>query len=207
MNGTCPHCSAVLRQSGARTCEYCGAVLARSAQDPPERGAQVAELVRSVRSHPDFSRWLAFEPPRTSHVRSSAFGVFFGLLFAAVAVMVALTGSMVAGPLVVVPLLFVGAGLWLAWKSLVRTRRASQGAIERLPAYVLDKRVKLYGDGTEGPPQPVTYATLELENGERREVRLPDRQSGLLALGDYGLAFFLDRHLLEFKRVGRVWPA
>ncbi len=205
MSLKCAQCSAAVQQLDAIHCSSCGALLpvgpART-QDKQAQAARLRELVRSVSKHPDFAAWLAYEPKRTAQVGSSALGVFFGLLFAAAAAMFLITGTMVVGPLVVVPSAFVLAGLWVAVRSLRRTRRFAAAKIVREPAFVLDKQVRIHGASNEGPDQRTTYLTLESESGARREVRVPEHTAGLIALGDYGLAYLIDETLLDFRRVG-----
>ena len=205
MSLKCAQCSAAVQQLGAIHCPFCGALLpadSARAADPQAKAARLRELVQSVSKHPEFAAWLAHEPKRGAHVGSSALGVFFGLLFAAAAAMFLITGTVVVGPLIVVPIAFLAAGLWVAVRSLRRTRRFAAARTVREPAFVLDKQVRIHGASNEGPDQRTTYLTLESENGARREVRVPEHTAGLIALGDYGLAYTVDETLLDFRRVG-----
>ncbi len=202
---SCPRCAAANHATGASHCAFCGAALSATAaaiSTTQALAARIQEQISSVSKHPEFPRWLAHEPSRARPVTSNALGTFFGLFFAASAAFLLFTGGTLVGPLAILPFAFACAGLWVALRSFRRTRRLSGAEIERLPAYVFDKQVRIHGASDEGPDQRTTYATLELASGARRQVRVPEKLAGLIALGDYGLAYALDDTLLEFRRVG-----
>ena len=51
-------------------------------------------------------------------------------------------------------------------------------------------------------PSTTYYATFQVQSGDRMELRVPDREYGLLAEGDRGRLTFQGTRYLGFERVG-----
>lgn len=67
------------------------------------------------------------------------------------------------------------------------------------PATVVGKRERHYSHHNGGGGTTY-YATFQFENGDRLELRLPDRDAGLLAEGDRGVLHFQGTRFLGFER-------
>lgn len=67
------------------------------------------------------------------------------------------------------------------------------------PATVVAKRERHYNH-RNGGGSTTYYATFEFESGDRLELRLPDRDAGLLAEGDRGMLHFQGTRFLGFDR-------
>ena len=67
------------------------------------------------------------------------------------------------------------------------------------PATVVGKRDRHYSHHNGGGGTTY-YATFQFESGDRMELRLPDRDAGLLAEGDRGVLHFQGTRFLGFER-------
>lgn len=67
------------------------------------------------------------------------------------------------------------------------------------PATVVGKRERHYSHHNGGGGTTY-YATFQFESGDRLELRLPDRDAGLLAEGDRGVLHFQGTRFLGFER-------
>ena len=67
------------------------------------------------------------------------------------------------------------------------------------PATVVGKRERHYSHHNGGGGTTY-YATFQFESGDRLELRLPDRDAGLLAEGDRGMLHFQGTRFLGFER-------
>lgn len=67
------------------------------------------------------------------------------------------------------------------------------------PATVVGKRERHYSHHNGGGGTTY-YATFQFESGDRMELRLPDRDAGLLAEGDRGVLHFQGTRFLGFER-------
>lgn len=105
----------------------------------------------------------------------------FGLMFTIIPVLVALGFIFVIGSLV-----FRGA----------KYAKDKTKPIIPANAKIVSKRTHVWGDHSH----TMYYATLELDNGVRMELQIPNQEIGYLAEGDSGTLEFQGDIFVSFKR-------
>lgn len=68
-------------------------------------------------------------------------------------------------------------------------------------AIVTSTRRTLHYNATTHTGHPVYYATFEFESGDRMELKIPERDIGMLAEGDRGKLTFQGTRFLGFARM------
>ena len=205
MTARCPNCAALAREADQRYCAYCGHALPREEPPPASRPPSVAELLAEVERHPELRSWMAHRPSGVGFAFGLGATAVFGLVFAGIAlVMLKLVGGFGGMPGVfgLVPLLFVGVGLLVAFGVGAKALRFVNAPLLRVPALIVDERTAVSGGGRNSSASTSYNATLEAADGRREEYRIDGRLAGRVAPGDYGLAYLRGGILLDFRRAG-----
>jgi hypothetical protein len=204
----CPTCNASLTAASARFCAYCGTALPQ-----PERSAALAGEERTqarfaaLREHPRLARLMRRSPSAASATAGYGCQAAFGVLFTAVAAMIGLTllGSGFGGgsPKVVllVPLLFVGVGVFVVAAGARRAQQLATAPTRRLPVRIADERVEVAGGGNDSRARTTYYVTVEDEHGRRTEYAAAADVAAAAAPDDMGIAYVKAFLLLDFQRV------
>lgn len=168
--------------------------------------ARAEPELAAVRRHPRFAELERRRPSTAGRTFLHLLKILFLLVFAGLgAFFVAMgPGGTFGAVWVGLSLLFTVVGLagavWTAW----RLFRLSTSRLERLPARVTGKRqdVRRHSDSSNTTSTTTTYyVTLELEDGERRELESRGRLYGRLSSGDVGVAYLKYRYLLDYERL------
>lgn len=93
----------------------------------------------------------------------------------------------------------IGAFVLMAVSSVAEWSRNNASPRLSSPATVVAKREHHYSHHNGGGGTTY-YATFQFESGDRLELRLPDREAGLLAEGDRGMLHFQGTRFLGFDR-------
>ncbi len=99
----------------------------------------------------------------------------------------------------VVFVIVIGTFVVVAVRSVAEWGRNNASPRLSSPATVVAKRERHYNHHNGGGGTTY-YATFEFESGDRLELRLPDRDAGLLAEGDRGMLHFQGTRFLGFDR-------
>ena len=81
-------------------------------------------------------------------------------------------------------------------KNLAAVAKDRKKPIIPTKATVIAKRTHVWGDNSS----TTYYATFELENDERLELKIPDHKAGYLIEGDYGTLSFQGELFVDFIR-------
>jgi len=204
----CPNCGAKTGSESVNYCSYCGSALTERLGPDEQRRSRFEAMER----HPSFAKLMRREPKTTGHALSHGFGVVFGLVFVAIAlVMFQLFGGVASafdgfpssnGPPIFFryfPLLFVAFGIFFVIKMLTRTTKLVAGDTQRKPAIVVDKRTEV--SGSSDSHRTYYYLILEDPDGQRAEHAVGGNVMGSAAPGDIGIAYFKSDLLVDFSRV------
>ena len=99
----------------------------------------------------------------------------------------------------VVFVIVIGTFVVVAVKNVAEWGRNNASPRLSSPATVVAKREHHYSHHNGGGGTTY-YATFQFESGDRMELRLPDRDAGLLAEGDRGMLHFQGTRFLGFDR-------
>ena len=99
----------------------------------------------------------------------------------------------------VVFVIVIGTFVVVAVKGVAEWSRNNASPRLSSPATVVAKREQHYSHHNGGGGTTY-YATFQFESGDRMELRLPDREAGLLAEGDRGMLHFQGTRFLGFDR-------
>ena len=99
----------------------------------------------------------------------------------------------------VVFVIVIGVFVVTAVRSVAEWGRNNASPRLSSPATVVGKRERHYSH-RNGGGGTTYYATFQFESGDRLELRLPDRDAGLLAEGDRGMLHFQGTRFLGFER-------
>ncbi len=195
----CPHCGARPRSLG-KFCEFCGSLLLV----PPvvAESALVESLERRferLESHPSFASLLSKRPSAAGKIASSMIGVVFAAVFIVVSGMMVFAFSF-TGPLVLVPLLILGVGIYVFLRALGQGTRLATAELVARPAVIAGERTRIDGGG-DGPGHTQYFVTIEARDGKRTELAASGLLVGRVAEGDIGVAYVKADHLLDFERV------
>ena len=202
---TCGNCGAAAARLAERFCGFCGHEFPREVAPaaPPSLHGDVPARLAAVRDSPAWDR-ARDETPSDSHVRNGLlFRMVFGFIFAGIGGVVAggFVLSIIGIPFAVVPIAFVGIGLWISYDAMQKQSRFASARLQRVPALVVDERVKVSGGGKNSSATTNYFASLEFEDGSRVELQASGPVAGRIAQGDVGVAFVREKHLLDFTRV------
>ncbi len=199
----CHHCGAAVRSRTARFCEFCGTELVREdaprARTPDESRRERFELLRR---HPDLEPGLRHTPDVRVPKINPGLLIMGPLVIAFLIFFVAQAGNMGA-PIFffIVPAIMFVAIANAMFRSVQRGTRVRAARWERLPAIVVDERTRVSGGGKNSRASTSYFATLEFEDGARREYRVTPKLSGDLSDEDAGIAYVKHDTLLEFRRI------
>lgn len=199
----CHHCGAAVRSRTARFCEFCGTELvhddAPRAQTPDESRRERFELLRR---HPDLESGLRHTPQVRVPTISTGL-VFVGPLVIAFLVFFVVQANNMRAPIIffIVPAIMFVAIANTIFRSVQRGSRVRAARWERLPAIVVDERTRVSGGGKNSRATTSYFATLEFEDGARREFRVSPRLAGDITGDDAGIAYVKHDALLEFRRI------
>jgi len=202
---TCGNCGASIKRLDTRVCGFCGVELPRDEAPvvvtTPHR--DLAARFAALRVHADWPE-LMQRTPAESHVRNLLlFQMIFGLFFAGIGGFMALVFilTILMIPFAILPLSFLALGVWAVVDARKKTRRFDAAELQRVPALVVDERVKVSGGVQGATPMSSYFASLELEDGTRVELPASGSVAGRVTKGDVGVAYIKGRHLLDFARV------
>ncbi len=201
----CGHCAAVVKHGAdAAFCAFCGAELPPvPVQSPPSRHDELEARFDALLAHPALERAKRKRPSGARVQAGNGLRTVFGLVFAAVGGTIGLAalGNGAPGFFALIPLVFVGFGLWMAIKSAGKAASFAGARLRHLPALVAGERTEVSGGGQNSSATTTYFATIEFATGRRDEYEVHARLSGRLAPGDMGIAFIRGGHLLDFDRV------
>lgn len=176
-----------------------GPVLRRPATVAPPASTPAAstdERLRCVARHPQYSSWCRERPSGLGHVLGLGFVALLGVGFALMPLLGLARSKPHDGALLMV--LFVFVGLGMAALGVWQLTRFFNAPLLHRAALVLDERS--HTRRTKSGWRTSHYATLEFEDGERREFPVSSARAAELTRGDAGLAITRDRVLLAFHR-------
>lgn len=150
---------------------------------------------QAIEQHPDFLELMKYTPS----IRGRGWLIFmivFSVLFIAVCFfmlfVVVASGAPPEMALMIIVVVALMGYLFFRW------RRAKAAPLQRIPAMVLDKRMKVSsGDHS----RTYYYVTLEFRGGKRQEYNAEGKLYGLISHDDMGVAYTKDRWLLDFRRL------
>lgn len=194
----CPHCGArVLRPGTQATCDYCSTELELRA---PPRAVERERRFARLQAAPELPRLLAQPVGGGGHLVVAYFGLLVSGGIVVVGVLVASAAVPMAGPFAIVPMLVVGVAILGFVQILRRTARFAGDSGRATPAIVVDERIRVTGGG-DGQSRTQNYATLEDQDGQRRELETTEDVAARIAAGDAGVAYERGGILIQFVRV------
>lgn len=200
----CPNCGAVPSRTAARFCEYCGTELPRLEPAPAAPSSPFGDLERrfaDLEVHPDVPELLAYSPPTSVFGIQTAMSVAVLALFAIVGLAISIAFLGACPPLGFLPLAIVAIGGFALLKQLTRTASARNAPLEKRPAIVVDERTSVSGGGESRSLRTLYYATLQFQDGTRREFDVFAGVAGKITRGDMGIAYLKGDYLVQFGRV------
>lgn len=202
----CSNCGGHPTAEDQRFCGFCGAELPL-----PEAPSQVVvhtgpygdleARFAALDDDPGVER-LNSHVPSTSGKTASMYGqVLFGVIFTGVAVVVTFLFGAIAGPMAVLPMIAVVAGLILTVGGFKRASAYHSAPLQRIKAIVVDERVKVSGGSNNSQASTSYFATLQDAAGHRVEYQVDDDIAAEVTEGDIGIAFIKGPVLVDFARV------
>jgi len=150
-----------------------------------------------IMKHPDYSALMNTKPSTVSRSLRLISRVGFGLLWTVVCGgILAIAGK--AGEFMI---LFVAIGIGMVVWAVVQLLLFWFAPIQRVPALVADKRMKVSGGGTQVSSSTTYYATVEFEDRKREEFETKANLYGQLKSDDKGVAFIKRNYLLYYRRL------
>jgi hypothetical protein len=204
---TCGQCGAPVQRGDGRYCSHCAAALPDRPRITAEEWVTHVERFEEAEKDPQhaIARGLPAPAPQTGAML--AMFVPFGVLWLAMTGFMTYQFADVDGGMAVFPLLvgLVGAlGMGAFVAASVRRARAP---VTRVIAVVIDERthVSTTGMGDQRSTHTAYYATLQLKDGRRLELRTSGAVTGMTTKGDIGLAVVRGAgELIDFHRFARV---
>jgi hypothetical protein len=178
---------------------------------PPEPETQpINKRLKAVENHPEYLPLLEVKPSAGPLYGRFGCIAFFGVIFAAVAMFMMnafsseMDGSFQAVFFVFL-LVFIAVGVGMTVWGIFRLIKLSGAQLTRPPALVVDKRIAVRGGGSHGSSASTHYyVTLELGDGERRELEAREKLYGKITKDDAGVAYIQDRFLLDYHRLAGI---
>lgn len=199
----CRHCGATLKSLGARFCEFCGTEIEREGTPRmPTRDEELQTRFELMRAHSNLRLLMDSMPQMEAPSRNLGLLLMAPIMLAFLIFFITQASAMRA-PIIffIVPVVMLGAVGIGVFKTMSRTARYRSAPLDRRPAIVVDERVKVSGGGKNSSATTSYYATLEFEDGLRREFSVGSRLAGSIAQGDAGVAFLKHDHLAAFERL------
>ncbi|QDU73566.1 hypothetical protein Pan97_05420 [Bremerella volcania] len=210
----CPSCGASLPEDSL-TCEYCG-----SRTTPPSQQHD-QDIFRRVKQSPLYADRLSAQRieklPKPGIFPLIFIGVFFtlfcgGALF--MSIMVIGVGGMFSLSeqsfpfalfpfcMGLVPLGMCAFGVFMAVTMFKRFKSMSSGKVEAVPAIIVGKRTQVSGGSGDSSASTAYFATVEFEDGERKEFMIYDGSLyGRISEDDAGILFSREQFAVDFDRV------
>lgn len=153
---------------------------------------------QAIEQHLDFLELMKYTPSIRGH-GWLIFMIVFSVLFIVVCFFMLFAGPCSPPPeFALVVALMIIVVVALMGYLFFRWRRAKTAPLQRIPAMVLDKRMKVSsGDHSH----TYYYVTLEFRGGKRQEYNAEGKLYGLINHDDMGVAYTKDRWLLDFRRL------
>lgn len=195
----CHNCGArILRPGSQARCDYCSTELELAA---PPRVVERERRFARLRADPGLPALLARPVGGGGQLAAASIGLILsgGIVVVGVLAASASTNMHAPGAFRILPLLFVGIAILGFVQILRRTARFAQDAGRATPALVVDERVEVRGGRDSSHTQ--NYATLEDEDGQRRELETSAEVAGRIAAGDAGVAYERGGVLVHFARM------
>jgi len=195
----CPHCGArILRPGAQATCDYCSTELEISA---PPRVVERERRFARLRADPGLPALLQRPVGGGGQLVAASFGLVISGAIVVVGVLAASASTSLRAPgaFRIIPMLVVGVAILGFVQILRRTARFAHDPGRAIPALVVDERMEVRGGKDSSHTQ--NYATLEGEDGQRRELETSDEVAGRIAPGDAGVAYERGGVLVHFARV------
>jgi len=182
----------------------------KTIQQPEPETQPINKRLKAVENHPEYLALLKVKPSAGPLYGRFGCIAFFGVIFAAVPIfmMNALSSGMggsFPGVFVVFLLFFIAVGAGMTIWGIFRLIKLSGSKLTRPPALVVDKRIAVRGGGSHGSSASTHYyVTLELGDGERRELEAREKLYGKITKDDAGVAYIQDRFLLDYHRLAGI---
>jgi hypothetical protein len=197
----CAQCGALAARLDARFCEYCGTALPVPAPAPAPAPTDTAARFRALAAHPELPRLLAHVPESRALAGRGAVTLATLVFFGVVGLFVTVVFFLVCPPFGLLPLALVGLGGYTLSRQYLRTTHARGAPLERHQALVVDKRTRISGGGEHSAARTEYFATLEQQDGSRRESETFDEVAGRIVAGDMGVAYLRGDFLIAFERL------
>lgn len=210
----CPSCGASLPEDSL-TCEYCG-----SRTTPPSQQHD-RDIFRRVKESPLYADRLSAarieklpKPGVWSLIPVIIFFTLFcgGTLF--MSIMVIAVGGMfslseqsfsfafIPFCMGLVPLGMFAFGIFMAVSMFKRFKLMNSGKVEAVPAIIVGKRTQVSGGSGDSSASTAYFATVEFEDGERKEFTIYDGSLyGRISEDDAGILFSREQFAVDFDRV------
>jgi hypothetical protein len=160
-----------------------------------------------VENHPEFSALLALRPGALPLYGRFGWYAFVGVIFFLVARFMSTavphqTGGSFQTAFSVLLLCFSAVGIGITVWAIFRLIKLSLAKLSRPPALIVDKRISIRS--SRRSTSTSYYITLELDDGERRELEAIGKLYGKVTKGDAGVAYIQDVFLLDYRRLAGI---
>ena len=201
----CTECGARAKGHEDHYCSYCGTAFPRAAPPVPRPSDTRAARFEVAKRSPAYLRALRHEPAAGHFVAGAACNTVFLIVFIGVGLMISgvwhIVGSGFGGAfpaISLLPLAMVGFAVFLGVKTIGRAAAVLGSPTEHNLVLVRDKRFEVRGGGGNSSASTHYYATLEYEDGTRREHEVDGKVASRIAPGDIGVACKRGGILLDF---------
>jgi Protein of unknown function (DUF2500) len=203
MTTECHHCGATIKNQGARFCEFCGTEIVREGAPRMQTRDEALETrFDLLREHGELQRLMKLTPKVEAPPSNLGILIIGPVMIVFIFFFMKTAGGAGApGFFFLIPLVALGVvGFGIA-KGVSNTTKYRSAPLQRSPAIVVDERVKVSGGGKNSSARTAYFATLEFEDGQRREYSVGQRLAGSITEGDAGVAYTKHKHLAAFERL------
>ncbi len=201
----CTECGARAKGHEDRFCSYCGTALPREGPPVPRPSDTRAARFEAAKRSPAYQEALRHEPATGHVVAGAACNTVFFLVFIGVGLAISgvwhTVGSGFGGgfsAIALFPLAMVGFVIFTAVKAIGRAATIANSPTEHHLVLVRDERVEVRGGGKNSSASTSYFATLEYEDGSRREHEVDGKVASRIAPGDVGVACKRGGFLIDF---------
>jgi hypothetical protein len=199
---TCAQCGAAVKKGDGRFCSHCGAAHPDRPRIAPEEWSTHRERFDQAARDPQHA--VAMElpsPPPPMFTRVWAPSLFL-LLWIGMGSFVTSGFARGGGTMVLFPLAIMIGGVIMLGSVIIKGMNNARAPVLRELAVVVDERTQVSSSGTGNDRRTSTsyYATLQFEDGSRRELPTEGPIVGSVTRGDIGLAVMRGDELVDFHR-------
>lgn len=174
---------------------------------PPQRVNKSNRRLEAVENHPEFPALLAVKPSALPLYGRFGWYAFVGVIFFLVGRFISTAFAEQADgsfqtAFSVLLLCFSAVGIGITVWAIFRLIKLSAAKLSRPPALIVDKRISIRS--SRRSTSTTYYITLELDDGERRELEAIGKLYGKVTNGDAGVAYIQDVFLLDYRRLADI---